>query len=124
MFLKVTMDDQACLRSEDSYAVIYLHLDSHQAGSFLSSSSPEPSHKCTLSTLQRKPPHIKLVYGNLSSTEQHQVNSLWIYLLKTWILNLIPPGDLTIITHEIFRPFLIISSINNLYFTLCFCCLH
>ncbi|MEQ2250869.1 hypothetical protein ILYODFUR_005291 [Ilyodon furcidens] len=42
---------------------------------------------------------------NLSSTEQHQVNSLWIYLLKTWILNLIPPGDLTIITHEIFRPF-------------------
>ncbi|MEQ2294671.1 hypothetical protein AMECASPLE_006311 [Ameca splendens] len=75
------------------------------AGSFLSSSSPEPSHKRTLSTLQRKPPHIELVYGSLSSTEQHQVNSLRIYLLKTWILNLIPPGDLTIITHEIFRTF-------------------
>ncbi|MEQ2240643.1 hypothetical protein ILYODFUR_017144 [Ilyodon furcidens] len=66
---------------------------------------PEPSHKRTLSTLQRKPPHIELVYGNLSSTEQHQVNSLRIYLLKTWILNLLPPGNLTIITHEIFRPF-------------------
>ncbi|MEQ2307692.1 hypothetical protein AMECASPLE_020896 [Ameca splendens] len=100
MFLKVTLDDQACLRSEDSYPVIYLRLDSHQAGSFLSSSSPEPSHKRTLSTLQRKPPHIELVYCNLSSTEQHQVNSLWIYLVKTWILNLIPPGDLTIITHR------------------------
>ncbi|MED6234221.1 hypothetical protein ATANTOWER_024814 [Ataeniobius toweri] len=24
-------------------------------------------------------------------TEQHQVNSLWISLLKTWILSLIPP---------------------------------
>ncbi|MEQ2306631.1 hypothetical protein AMECASPLE_010170 [Ameca splendens] len=100
-----TLEDQACLRSEDSYPVIYLRLDSHQAGSFLSSSSPEPSHKRTLSTLQRKPPHIELVCGNLSSTEQHQVNSLRIYLLKTWILNLIPPGDLTTITHEIFRPF-------------------
>ncbi|MEQ2257316.1 hypothetical protein ILYODFUR_033576, partial [Ilyodon furcidens] len=59
---------------------------------------PEPSHKRTLSTLQRKPLHIELVYCNLSSKEQHQVNSLRIYLLKTWILNLIPPGDLTIIT--------------------------
>ncbi|MED6285819.1 hypothetical protein CHARACLAT_033084 [Characodon lateralis] len=102
MFLKVTLDDQACLRSEDSYPVIYLRLDLHQAGSFLSSLSPKPSYKRTLSTLQRKPPHIELVYCNLSSTEQHQVNSLRIYLLKTWILNLIPPGDLTIITHEIF----------------------
>ncbi|MED6291855.1 hypothetical protein CHARACLAT_027945 [Characodon lateralis] len=96
--LKVTLDDQVCLHSQDSYPVIYLRLDSHQAGSFLSSSSPEPSHKRTLSTLQRKPPHIELVYGSLSATEQHQVNSLRIYLLKTWILNLIPPGDLTIIT--------------------------
>ncbi|KAK5609708.1 hypothetical protein CRENBAI_026254 [Crenichthys baileyi] len=105
MFLKVTLDDQASLRSEDSYPVIYLRLDSHQAGSFLSSSSPEPSHKRTLSTLQRKPLHIKLVYCNLSSTVQHQLNSLRIYLLKTWILNLIAPGNLTIITHEIFHPF-------------------
>ncbi|MED6294900.1 hypothetical protein CHARACLAT_025816 [Characodon lateralis] len=105
MFLKVTLDDQACLHSEDSYTVIYLRLDSHQAGSFLSSSSPEPSCKCTLSTLQRKPPHIEPVYCNLSSTEQHQVKSLRIYLLKTWILNLIPSGDLSIITHEIFCPF-------------------
>ncbi|MEQ2311754.1 hypothetical protein AMECASPLE_023915 [Ameca splendens] len=94
-----TLEDQACLRSEDSYPVIYLCLDSHQAGSFLSSSSPEPSHKRTLSTLQSKPLHIELDYCNLSSTEQHQVNSLRIYLLKTLILNLIPPGDLTIITH-------------------------
>ncbi|MED6272215.1 hypothetical protein CHARACLAT_027867 [Characodon lateralis] len=98
MCLKVTLDDQACLRSEDSYPVICLPLDSHQVGRFLSSPSPEPSHKRTLSTLQRKPLHIELVYGNLSSTEQHQVNSLRIYLLKTWILNLIPPGNLTIIT--------------------------
>ncbi|MEQ2290019.1 hypothetical protein AMECASPLE_039098, partial [Ameca splendens] len=75
----------------DSYPVIYLRLDSHQAGSFQSSSSPEPHHKRALSTLQRKPPHIERVYCNLSSTEQHQVNSLRIYLVKTWILNLIPP---------------------------------
>ncbi|MEQ2299499.1 hypothetical protein AMECASPLE_015755 [Ameca splendens] len=100
MFLKVTLDNQAWLRSEDSYPVIYLCLDLHQAGSFLSSSSPEPSHKRNLSTLQRKPPHIELVYCNLSSTEQYQVNSLQIYLLKTWILNLIPPGDLTTITQQ------------------------
>ncbi|MED6288792.1 hypothetical protein CHARACLAT_029957 [Characodon lateralis] len=103
--MALSFEDQVCLRSEDSYPVIYLRLDLHQAGSFLSSSSPEPSHKRTLSTLQRKPPHIKLVYGNLSSTGQNQVKSLRIYLLKTWILNLIPPGDLTIMTHEIFRPF-------------------
>ncbi|MEQ2223170.1 hypothetical protein ILYODFUR_034082 [Ilyodon furcidens] len=115
MFLKVTLDDQACLRSEDSYPVIYLCLDLHQAGCFLSSWSPEPSHKHTLPTLQRKPPHIKLVYVNLSSTEQHQVTSQRIYLLKTWILNLISPGDLTIITHEIFCPFL--TSSINIYFT-------
>ncbi|KAK5615711.1 hypothetical protein CRENBAI_023014 [Crenichthys baileyi] len=75
-------------------------LDSHQAGSFLSSSSPEPSHKRTLSTLQ--PPHIELVPLFRAHIEQHQVNSLRISLLKTWILNLIPPGDLTTITHEIF----------------------
>ncbi|MEQ2239520.1 hypothetical protein ILYODFUR_005317 [Ilyodon furcidens] len=98
MFLKVTLDDQACLRSEDSYPAIYLCLDSHQSGSFLSCLSTEPSHKRTLSILQRKPPHIELVYCNLNSTEQHQVNSLRVYLLKTWILNPIPPGDLTIIT--------------------------
>ncbi|MEQ2243595.1 hypothetical protein ILYODFUR_008515 [Ilyodon furcidens] len=61
--------------------------------------NPQPNHKRNLSTLQRKPPHIELVYCNLSSTEQHQVNSLRIYLLKTWILNLIAPGDLTTITH-------------------------
>ncbi|MEQ2297875.1 hypothetical protein AMECASPLE_039192 [Ameca splendens] len=73
------------------------HLDSHQAGSILLSSSPEPSHKRTLSTLQRKPPHIKLVPLFRAHTEQHQVNSLQISLLKTWILNLIPPGDLTTI---------------------------
>ncbi|MEQ2306293.1 hypothetical protein AMECASPLE_006521 [Ameca splendens] len=88
-----------------------------ETGSFLLSSSPEPSHKCTLSTLQRKPAHIELVYCNLNSTEQYQVNSLRIYLLKTWILNFIPPGDLTTIIHEIFHPFLTISSINNIYFT-------
>ncbi|MEQ2291251.1 hypothetical protein AMECASPLE_011554 [Ameca splendens] len=88
--LKDTTRDLA-LFPEDSYPVIYLCLDSHQAGSFLSSSSPEPSHKRTLSTLQRKPPHIELVYCNLSFTEQHQVNAPRIYLLKTWILNLIPP---------------------------------
>ncbi|MED6285193.1 hypothetical protein CHARACLAT_026750 [Characodon lateralis] len=52
MFLEVILDDQACLRSVDSYPVICLRLDSHQAGSFLLSSSPEPSHKCTLSILQ------------------------------------------------------------------------
>ncbi|MED6295430.1 hypothetical protein CHARACLAT_031805 [Characodon lateralis] len=73
-------------------------LDLHQAGSFLSSSSLEPSHKRTLSTLQRKPPHIELVLLFRAHTEQHQVNHLPISLLKTWILNLIPPGDLTTIT--------------------------
>ncbi|MED6237082.1 hypothetical protein ATANTOWER_018593 [Ataeniobius toweri] len=52
-WVTVTLEDQACLRSEDSYPVIYLRLDSHQVGSFLSSSSPDPSHKRTLSTLQR-----------------------------------------------------------------------
>ncbi|MED6254075.1 hypothetical protein ATANTOWER_014825 [Ataeniobius toweri] len=71
------------------------------AGSFLSSPSPEPSHKRTLSTLQRKPPHIELVSLFRAHTEQHQVNSLRIYLLKTWILSLIPPGNLTTITHSL-----------------------
>ncbi|MED6258817.1 hypothetical protein ATANTOWER_012786 [Ataeniobius toweri] len=79
-------------------------LDSYQAGSFLSSPSPEPSHKRTLSTLQRKPPHIELVSLFRAHTEQHQVNSLLISLLKTWILS--PPGDLTTITHEIFVCFI------------------
>ncbi|MEQ2280680.1 hypothetical protein AMECASPLE_022388 [Ameca splendens] len=92
-FLEVILDDQVCLCSEDSYPVICLCLDSYKAGSFLSSSSPEPSHKCTLSTLQRKPPHIKLVSLFRAHTEQHQVNSLRISLLKTWILSLIPPGE-------------------------------
>ncbi|MEQ2292862.1 hypothetical protein AMECASPLE_027160 [Ameca splendens] len=59
-----------------------LRLDSHQAGSFLLSSSPEPSHKRTLSTLQCKPPHIELVPLSRAHTEQHQVNSLRISLLK------------------------------------------
>ncbi|MEQ2235403.1 hypothetical protein ILYODFUR_002027 [Ilyodon furcidens] len=96
--LEVILDDQAYLRSEDSYPVICLCLDSYQAGSFLSSPSPEPSHKRTLPNLQRKPPHIKLVSLFRAHTEQHQVNSLRISLLKTWILNLIPPGHLTTIT--------------------------
>ncbi|MED6242627.1 hypothetical protein ATANTOWER_007504 [Ataeniobius toweri] len=82
-FLEVILDDQANLRSEDSYPVICLCLDLYQAGSFLSSSSPEPSHKRTLSTLQRKPPHIELVSLFRAHTEQHQVNSLRIFLLKT-----------------------------------------
>ncbi|MED6277619.1 hypothetical protein CHARACLAT_015359 [Characodon lateralis] len=60
-FLEDILDDQAYLRSQDSYPAICLCLDSYQAGSFLSSPSPEPSHKRTLSTLQRKPPHIELV---------------------------------------------------------------
>ncbi|MED6240037.1 hypothetical protein ATANTOWER_015135 [Ataeniobius toweri] len=105
LFLEVILDDQAYLRSEDSYPVICLCLDSYQAGSFLSSPSPEPSHKRTLSTLQHKPPHIKLVSLFRAHTEQHQVNSLQISLLKTWILSLIPPGYLTTITHEIFVRF-------------------
>ncbi|MED6242478.1 hypothetical protein ATANTOWER_005257 [Ataeniobius toweri] len=63
--------------------------------------SPEPSHECTLSTLQRKPPRIKLIPLLQAHTEQHQLSSLWIFLPKTWIVNLIPPGDLTTITHEI-----------------------
>ncbi|MED6281390.1 hypothetical protein CHARACLAT_020950 [Characodon lateralis] len=58
--------------------------------------SPEPSHKRTLSTLQRKPPHIKLIPLLQAHNEEHQVNSLRIFL--PWILNLIPPGDLTTIT--------------------------
>ncbi|MEQ2287681.1 hypothetical protein AMECASPLE_015127 [Ameca splendens] len=98
LFLEVILDDQAYLRSEDSYPVICLCLDLHQAGSFLSSPSPEPSHKHTLSTLQRKPPHIELVSLFRAHTEQHQENSLRISLLKTWILSLIPPGNLTTIT--------------------------
>ncbi|MEQ2246775.1 hypothetical protein ILYODFUR_002734 [Ilyodon furcidens] len=97
-FLEVILDDQARLRSVDSYPVICLHLDSHQAGSFLFSSSPEPSHKRTLSTLQRKPLYIELIPFFRTHTEHHQVNSLQMSLLKTWILNLIPPGDLTTIT--------------------------
>ncbi|KAK5623293.1 hypothetical protein CRENBAI_016433 [Crenichthys baileyi] len=52
------------------------------AGSFLSSLSPEPSHKRTLSTLQRKPPHIELVPLFRAHAEQHQVNSLRISRLK------------------------------------------
>ncbi|MEQ2238992.1 hypothetical protein ILYODFUR_039160 [Ilyodon furcidens] len=95
-FLEVILDDQAYLRSEDSYLVICLCLDLYQAGSFLSSLSPEPSHKRTLSTLQHKP--IELVSLFRALTEQHQVNSLRISLLKTWILSLIPPGNLTTIT--------------------------
>ncbi|MED6292597.1 hypothetical protein CHARACLAT_002024 [Characodon lateralis] len=101
LFLEVILDDQAYLRSEDSYPVFCFCLDSYQAGSFRSSPSPEPSHKRTLSTLQREPPHIELVSLFRAHTEQHQVNSLRIYLLKTWILNLIPPGDLTTITHSL-----------------------
>ncbi|MEQ2280683.1 hypothetical protein AMECASPLE_022411 [Ameca splendens] len=71
----------------------------------LLSTSPEPSHKRTLSTLQRKPPHIKLISLLQAHTEQHQVNSVRIFLPKTWILNLIAPGDLTTITHEILLSF-------------------
>ncbi|MEQ2244136.1 hypothetical protein ILYODFUR_014094 [Ilyodon furcidens] len=97
-FLEVIVDDQAYLRSEDSYPVICLCLDSHQAGSFQFFLSPEPSHKSTLSTLQHKPPHIKLVSLFRAPTEQHQVHSLRTSLLKTWILSLIPPGYLTTIT--------------------------
>ncbi|MEQ2301453.1 hypothetical protein AMECASPLE_036286 [Ameca splendens] len=59
-FLEVILDDKAYLRSEDSYPVICLCLDSYQAGSFLSSPSPEPSHKRTLSTLQHRPPNMFL----------------------------------------------------------------
>ncbi|MEQ2301407.1 hypothetical protein AMECASPLE_035504 [Ameca splendens] len=118
MFLEVILDDQAPLRSLDSYPVTCLRLDSHQAGSFLLSSSPEPSHKRTLSTLQRKPPHIELVPLFRAHTEQHQVNSLRISLLKTWILNLIPPGDLTTITHEIFVRFVPDYIINKTVFIL------
>ncbi|MEQ2221409.1 hypothetical protein ILYODFUR_015591 [Ilyodon furcidens] len=101
-FLEVILDDQVYLRSEDSFC---LCLDSYQAGNVLSSLSPYPNHKRTLSTLQRKPPHIELVSLFRAHTEQHQVNSLRIYLLKTWILSFIPPGDLTTITHEIFVRF-------------------
>ncbi|MEQ2293539.1 hypothetical protein AMECASPLE_034603, partial [Ameca splendens] len=83
-------------------------------GSFLSSSSPEPSHRRTLSTLQRKPPHIELVSLFRARTEQHQVNPLRISLVKTWILSVIPPGDLTTITHKVFVPEYIT---NKTYFT-------
>ncbi|MEQ2257469.1 hypothetical protein ILYODFUR_035155 [Ilyodon furcidens] len=69
-----------------------------EVAAFLLSTSPEPSHKRTLSTLQRKPPHIKLIPLLQAYTEQHQVNSLWVFLPKTWILNLICPVDLTTIT--------------------------
>ncbi|MED6240930.1 hypothetical protein ATANTOWER_032696 [Ataeniobius toweri] len=93
-------------------------LDLHQAGSFLSSPSPEPSHKRTLSTLQRKPPHIELVSLFQTHTEQHQLNPLRISLLKTWILNLIPPGDLTVITHDIFVRFVPDYIINKTVFIL------
>ncbi|MEQ2286180.1 hypothetical protein AMECASPLE_039628, partial [Ameca splendens] len=72
---------------------------------FLLSTSPEPTHKRTLSTLQRKPPHIKLIPLLQAHTEQHQVNSPRLFLPKTWILNLIPPGNLTTITHEILVSF-------------------
>ncbi|MEQ2195610.1 hypothetical protein XENOCAPTIV_015627 [Xenoophorus captivus] len=100
-FLEVILDDQAFLRSEDSYPIICLCLDLYQAGSFLSSPSPEPSHKRTLSTLQHKRPHIKLVSLFRAHAEQLQVNSLRISLLKTWILSPIPPGYLTTITQRV-----------------------
>ncbi|MEQ2233913.1 hypothetical protein ILYODFUR_026678, partial [Ilyodon furcidens] len=49
--------------------------------------------------------------------EQHQENSLRISLQKTWIVNLIPSGDLTTIIHEIFiLSFLIPSSIKQSLF--------
>ncbi|MED6258942.1 hypothetical protein ATANTOWER_014639 [Ataeniobius toweri] len=51
-------------------------------------------------------------------TEQRQENSLWISLQKTWILNLIPSGDLTTITHEIFILFVPDSIINKTVFIL------
>ncbi|MEQ2226761.1 hypothetical protein ILYODFUR_030643 [Ilyodon furcidens] len=88
---------------------------------FLLSMSPEPSHKRTLSTLQRKPPHIRLIPLLQAHTEQHQENSLRIFLPKTWILNLIPPGDLTTITHEIlvsFVPVYVFSIKQSLFYFL------
>ncbi|MED6294570.1 hypothetical protein CHARACLAT_022412 [Characodon lateralis] len=118
MFLEVILDDQAPLLSLDSYLIICLRLDSHQAGSFLLSLSPEPSHKRIWSTIQRKPPLIELVPLFRAHTEQHQVNSLRISLLKTWILNLIPTGNLTTITHEIFVRFVPDYIINKTVFIL------
>ncbi|MED6285530.1 hypothetical protein CHARACLAT_030230 [Characodon lateralis] len=53
-----------------------------------------------------------------AQTEQHQVNSLRISLLKTWILNLIPHGDPTTITHEIFVHFVPDFIINKAVFIL------
>ncbi|MED6234789.1 hypothetical protein ATANTOWER_001901 [Ataeniobius toweri] len=51
-------------------------------------------------------------------TEQHQENSLRISLQKSWILNLIPPDDLTTITHEIFVLFVPDSIISKTVFIL------
>ncbi|MED6294740.1 hypothetical protein CHARACLAT_024211 [Characodon lateralis] len=69
-------------------------LDLHQAGSFLSSPPPEPSHKRTLSTLQDLDPE--------SHSSQYCQS----------------PGDLTTITHEIFVRFVPDYIINKTVFIL------
>ncbi|MED6242861.1 hypothetical protein ATANTOWER_010909 [Ataeniobius toweri] len=78
-----------------SFPISCLCLDSHQAGSSLLPSSPGPSRKRTLSTLQCK--HLHRTHSCLlrAHTEEHLKNLLETQPRQTWFLNPSTPGDLT-----------------------------
>ncbi|MED6245980.1 hypothetical protein ATANTOWER_011211 [Ataeniobius toweri] len=98
-FLEAILDDQACLHFEDCISYLLSSLgfaSSWQLSCSLRILSQATSIPGPPSSVSHRTS--KLIPLLQAHTEQHQVNSLWIFLPKTWILNLIPPGDLTTIT--------------------------